>query len=42
MDAKKDIDYLSSSQVDELIGICEGITSDGIINTDEAKFLFKW
>lgn len=33
---------LARRAVDEIIGISKGITSDGIINQDEAEFIVKW
>lgn len=28
--------------VDEFVGLCKGLVSDGIVNEKEAKFLYKW
>lgn len=33
---------VSERQVDELIGICRGITADGVITQGEAEFIHKW
>lgn len=39
---KKDIVRLSERKIDEMIGICRGVISDGIINQLEADFLLQW
>jgi len=32
----------SQREVDELIGICKGLASDGVVNQGEAQFLHDW
>ncbi|WP_331774060.1 BRCT domain-containing protein [Sulfurospirillum sp. 1612] len=39
---KFNIDAMTDRNIDELLGICKGITFDGIINELEAKYLLKW
>lgn len=39
---KRDIERLKQRKVDELIGICAGISADGIINKEEVDFICSW
>ena len=33
---------VADRQVDTLIGLCRGITADGVVNQEEAEFLQHW
>jgi len=33
---------LADRTIDELIGICKGMTADGVVNIDEVNFLCRW
>ena len=33
---------LKQRQVDELVGLAAGIVADGVVNQEEAEFLYKW
>lgn len=33
---------IADRKVDELIGLCRGLTADGVVNIQEAEFLLSW
>ncbi len=42
MNENSETNYVSRLQVDEFIGVCRGISSNGSICKDEAALLYDW